>query len=276
MTKNGFFVTGLVALVLAGAGCSRPAEELRMRIQGSGSPAVVFESGLGDSSDSWNPVIREVAAWTRVVAYDRAGLGESPPARAPRTARQIALELHQALGKAEIAPPYVLVGHSAGGFYVRVFANLYPDEVAALVLVDPTPEDFFQKVAAVQAPGEHEKLAEQMERYVAEASPGRKAEWEQLDGLSAEARSAPLPAGLPVTLLTGMKLEPGRNNPRVQALWLELHRQWMAQGAAQAGTAEHIVTRKSGHYIHHDEPELVVEAIRQAVERARQAGRTGS
>jgi pimeloyl-ACP methyl ester carboxylesterase len=271
MRNNVFFVTGLVALVLAFAGCSRPPEGLRMHVQGSGSPAVVLEAGLGDASDSWDPVIRKLAARTRVVAYDRAGLGDSPPTRAPRTARQNAQELHEALGKAGITPPYVLAGHSAGGFYVRVFASLYPDEVAALVLVDPTPEDFFQKVAAVQSPDEHQKLTEQMERHVADASPGRKAEWEQLDGLSAEVRSAPLPAGLPVTLLTGMKLEPGRSNPRVQALWLELHRKWVAQ----AGTAEHIVTRKSGHYIHHDEPELVIEAIRQAVEKTRQAGRTG-
>lgn len=268
MRNLRFFMTGLALLTLALTACSRrPGDgELWMRVEGSGAPAVVFEAGLGDSSESWEPVLARVADWTRVVAYDRAGLGQSPPASAPRSARQIAQELHQALGKTEIAPPYVLVGHSAGGFYVRVFASLYPDEVAALVLVDPTHEDFFQKVAAVQSPSERQTFAKQMDDYAAEASPGRKAEWDQLKGIGEEARSARLPAGLQIILLTGMRLEPGRSNPRVQALWLDLHRKW----AAQAG-ARHIVTRKSGHYIHHDEPELVNEAIRQAVELARQA-----
>ena len=273
MRNVRFFATGLAVLALTLTTCSRPSRdgELWMRVEGSGSPTVVFESGLGDGAESWEPVIAQLADWTRVVAYDRAGLGQSPPAKAPRSARQIAQELHQALGTAEIAPPYVLVGHSAGGFYVRVFASLYPDEMAALVLVDPTPEDFFQKVAAVQSPSERQKFAEQMDSYAAEASPGRKAEWDQWKGFGEEARSASLPAGLPVLLLTGMRLEPGRSNPRVQALWLDLHRQWVAQ----TGSARHIVTRKSGHYIHHDEPELVNGAIRQAVEMARQAGRIG-
>lgn len=269
MMKARFFMTGLAALALAVAACSRPADELRMRVQGSGSPAVIFESGLGDSSESWDPVISRVAALTRVVAYDRAGLGESPPASAPRSARQIAHELHQALGKAGIPPPYVLVGHSAGGFYVRVFASLYPEEVSALVLVDPSHEDFFRKVAAVQSPSEREELTRQMASYAAEASPGRKAEWDRLESVGEEARAAALPAGLPVILLTGMKLDAERRNPSVQALWLDLHRDLFRQwGSVQAGVARHIVTRKSGHYIHHDEPELVVEAVRQAVEQA--------
>lgn len=268
MRKAGSFMTGLAALALAVAACSRPSDEIWMRVQGTGSPAVIFESGLGDASNSWDPVFSRVAALTRAVGYDRAGLGQSPPARAPRSARQIAQELHQTLGKSGVAPPYVLVGHSAGGYYVRVFASLYPEEVSALVLVDPTHEDFFRKVAAVQSPSEREELARQMASYAADASPGRKAEWDQLESIGEEARAAALPAGLPVILLTGMKLEPGRRNPRVQALWLDLHRQWIAE----SGTARHIVTRKSGHYIHHDEPELVVEAVRQAVEQARRTG----
>lgn len=268
MIKARFFLAGLAVLALAGAACSRPSGELWMEVQGSGSPAVIFESGLGDSSESWDPVISQVAALTRVVAYDRAGLGKSPPAQAPRSARQIAQELHQALGKAGIAPPYVLVGHSAGGFYVRVFASLYPQEVSALVLVDPSHEDFSRKVAAVQSPSERQELKEQIASYEAQMSPGTKAEWDQFESVGEEARAAALPAGLPVILLTGMKLDAERRNPRAKALWLDLHRKW----AKEAGVGRHIVTRKSGHYIHHDEPELVVEAIRQAVEQARRPG----
>ncbi len=83
----------------------------------------------------------QVAERTRVVAYDRAGVGWSDRGPEPRDGRQIATELHTALEAAAVGGPYVLVGHSFGGVYVRIFADLYPDEVAGLVLVDPTHPD---------------------------------------------------------------------------------------------------------------------------------------
>lgn len=104
---------------------------------GTGHPTVLFEAGLPGSVLSWFHVQRELARLIRVVSYDRAGLGWSEAGPEPRTATRIVDELHRLLAAAGIPPPYILVGHSFGGITTRLFASTYPDEVAALVLVDP-------------------------------------------------------------------------------------------------------------------------------------------
>src|SRR5216683_935682 len=123
--------------------------QMHIHVTGEGTPAVVFESGMGASCLSWTLVQPEVAQFTRAVSYDRAGHGWSDSAREPRTARQIAQELHTLLDATGVPGPYVLVGHSFGGYVNRAFAQLYRDEVAGIVLVDsvhpaewenPTPE----------------------------------------------------------------------------------------------------------------------------------------
>src|SRR5262245_45612049 len=102
---------------------------LRMLIAGSGSPTVVFDTGGDGSLELWGRVPSEVSKFARTVSYDRAGNGLSDKATTPRDARHIAIELHTALQNAKLPPPYILVGHSVGGPYVRVFAGMYPDEV---------------------------------------------------------------------------------------------------------------------------------------------------
>jgi pimeloyl-ACP methyl ester carboxylesterase len=103
---------------------------------GQGSPIVILDSGLGDTYISWQKVQPQIAQFARVCSYDRAGLGYSNSSPRPRTSKVIAEELHALLHDAEILPPYVLVGHSMGGFDVRLYASLYRNEVAAMVLVD--------------------------------------------------------------------------------------------------------------------------------------------
>src|SRR5213075_589528 len=111
---------------------------LRLYVSGS--------RGLGEPSETWRKVTTAAAASTEVVRYDRAGLGASPAGEAvPRTAAEIASELHDALVSASINPPYVLVSHSAGAWYVIVFAAQHLNEVKALVLIDPTPPNFFSE-----------------------------------------------------------------------------------------------------------------------------------
>lgn len=108
---------------------------------GDGTPTVVLDSGLGDTYVSWRKVQPEVAKFTRVCSYDRADLGYSDPSPQPRTSKVIAQELQALLQAAAIPPPYVLVGHSMGGYDVRVFTSLYRNEVAGMVLVDSSHPD---------------------------------------------------------------------------------------------------------------------------------------
>jgi pimeloyl-ACP methyl ester carboxylesterase len=107
---------------------------------GEGSPAVILESGSGGFSVQHSALQSQLRSDTRVCTYDRAGMGWSEPRPDARTAWQIAHELHTLLGNAGIEPPYILVGPSLGGLFVRAFAAEYPGETAGLVLLDPTHE----------------------------------------------------------------------------------------------------------------------------------------
>ncbi len=117
---------------------------LHIRCVGQGAPTVILEAANGGMSAHWVRVQREVAKATRACAYDRAGLGWSESGPRPRDARQISSELHALMGEASIDEgSYVLVGHSYGGLYARMYTARYPDEVVGLVLVDSShPEQF--------------------------------------------------------------------------------------------------------------------------------------
>jgi pimeloyl-ACP methyl ester carboxylesterase len=117
---------------------------LMLNCTGAGKPTLILEAGWGDVSVEWRTVQPEIAKFARVCSYDRGGYGGSDPGPIPRTSLQIATELHTLLGNAGEMPPYVLVGASFGGYNVRVFNGLYPDEVAAVVLVDATQEDQYE------------------------------------------------------------------------------------------------------------------------------------
>jgi len=109
---------------------------MHLHVMGEGSPAVILEAGLGASSLSWQLVQPELARLTQVCSYDRPGLGWSDPGRTPPTSRAIVEQLRRLLQTAGVPPPYVLVGHSFGGFTARLYASLYPQEVAGMVLLD--------------------------------------------------------------------------------------------------------------------------------------------
>jgi pimeloyl-ACP methyl ester carboxylesterase len=116
---------------------------LHIQRQGQGGPTVIIDAGQGDFSLTWNHLLPEIAHFTQVVAYDRAGLGWSDPSPQPRTAAVMVEELQTLLKHANLPGPYILVGASTGGMNVRLFAHRYPAEVAGMVLVDAAHEEQF-------------------------------------------------------------------------------------------------------------------------------------
>ena len=100
--------------------------KLHLDCQGTGSPTVVLDAGLGGSSLDWTLVQPELATTTRVCTYDRAGMGWSDAGPMPRSPSHIAEELHVLLTNAGVAGPYVLVGHSLGGKNIRIFGACRP------------------------------------------------------------------------------------------------------------------------------------------------------
>lgn len=269
--RRGFLIVTLS--LLAGLDASLPARprqphpsdqlvdvggyRLRMRSAGSGVPSVVLDCGFGDRLEVWDEVFSQVARFARVVAYDRAGYGKSDPGPEPRSFTKIATELHTLLHNAGVAPPYVLVGHSMGGANIRAFAHLYQGEVAGLVYVDPLTENIFQSVSQK----EKDAVIAQQAVGIETAPPGAQGEWRFLrkegDAGFPELTSFGAPPDVPTMLLVAGRDRP----PRWVKSVLELYGSWIA-GATEGRM---IVTADSTHYIHRDEPSLVVSAIRRVV-----------
>ena len=105
--------------------------------KGSGGPTVLFEAGIAATNLNWCHVQENVSQFTHTASYDRCGLGWSTQASSARTPGNIAIELHEMLQRADIKPPYILVGHSFGGLVMRRYALLYPEDVSGIILVDP-------------------------------------------------------------------------------------------------------------------------------------------
>jgi pimeloyl-ACP methyl ester carboxylesterase len=122
---------------------------LNLFCMGSGKRTVLFDSGGSDWSDIWALVQPAVAQEARACTYDRAGLGHSDPAPMPRTPVAIVEDLHALIAAAKLPTPLVLVGHSLGGFNVKLYAALYPQDVAGLVLVDPAEERSAERTRAM-------------------------------------------------------------------------------------------------------------------------------
>jgi pimeloyl-ACP methyl ester carboxylesterase len=243
---------------------------LRSARQGRGGQPVVLELGLGASGSSYDDIARRVAALTRVVWYDHAGLGRSDPAPTPRTIADLAADLHALLHAAQIPPPYVLLGHSLGGLTVRYYKQRYPREVVALVLIDAAHEEQRERLLAALPPEVPDELPAVMHYRTALS-----ARWadpmtneERIDNIANSALmrhcrplgdlplvvvsrgQAQAPAGLPPDLVT-----------RREQAW----RHMQYDLAALSSRKVHLVAEQSGHLINEEQPDMVVEGIRYAV-----------
>lgn len=231
---------------------------LQLLIGGQGSPAVIFEGGFGVGIASWTTVQKDVAAFAQTFSYDRAGLGQSDPGPKPRSAKQIAAELHEALVKSGVKPPYVMVGHSFGGIYVRVFADMYPKEVVGMVLIDPSQESFNDWLKKNQ-PDRLKAAQSDIEK----TKEGVQAEFASVDVSYSQARAAKVPEKIPVSLLTAT--EDNSVTAEERKLWIEKHKEWLATVPG----GKHIVVDGAAHFIQAQKPALVVDTIKQVVTHAR-------
>jgi pimeloyl-ACP methyl ester carboxylesterase len=134
------------------------ARRLNLYCTGSGQPTVMLEAGSGNSMMTWRHVQAEVASFTRVCAYDRAGLGFSDAAKRPSSDANIVDDLHRLLVAASIATPIVFVGHSLGGEIGLFYWATYPDEIAGAVLVDPGFPDMLRVLQAALPPSQQTAL----------------------------------------------------------------------------------------------------------------------
>jgi pimeloyl-ACP methyl ester carboxylesterase len=256
---------------------------LYLECHGTGSPTVVLESGFRTDAEIWStltvagtPVLPAVSRFTRVCAYDRPGtvldaehLGRSDPVPMPRTADDIVADLDALLRAAEAPGPYVLVGHSLGGLFARLYASDQPEAVAGLVLVDAYPERLEDLLGPERWPI-YEQIA---------LDPGPLAAVPDLETIDFDAASE--------TMLTAAARSPLRRVPlvvlsrgrpvelpaSVPAGFSDALEQAWAVGQAELVSlvpgSRHVIATRSGHDIQLDQPALVVRAIRRVVNTVR-------
>jgi pimeloyl-ACP methyl ester carboxylesterase len=255
--------------------------KMYLQCRGTGSPTAVLISGFRGSHDDWTSVIDsggepkpsgsavfpEVSKFTRVCAYDRPGtsrldgaLSPSTPVAQPTTAQDGAADLHALLKAAKQTGPYVLVAHSRGALIGRLYASTYPDEVSGLVLVDPgseflqttlTPAQWAKFVRGAKQPDEPKDLE------AADYQPSVRA-----------LRAAPPVGEIPAVVLTSDKcfeFVPGAGGAKATcSAWRAAQDQ-----LATLLDAKHITDTNGGHFIQGEQPQLVIDAIRQVVDTVR-------
>jgi pimeloyl-ACP methyl ester carboxylesterase len=233
---------------------------LEARVKGAGNPTVVFETGFTGGIPLYWRLQDRIAEHTRTLVYERAGLGRSDPGPQPRTAEQMARDLHSLLAALDIRPPVVLVGHSAGGLFMRVFAHDYPADVAAMVFIDPATEASYERMRQSSP-----KDWQIMEKKLPE---GLRRQWVALPASLDEARSAwPLPP-VRYVMITAMKPlgEWGLKSREDMEAWSKEHQELLAH--LPSTTITHIVLPQSDHLSVLKEP-AVIKAILDAVDQVR-------
>jgi len=224
--------------------------QIEIATAGSGGAAtVVFESGLGNDWTPWDQVASEVARHARIFAYSRPGNGASGPATTPRDPRTIVEELRALLAARDVAPPYLLVGHSNGGGYMELFAKAHPDEVMGVVLVDPRHRDFLARCEAAML-----DLCGITESTLATQAPVVIAEYRAYAMASQQIGAAGGFGAYPVRVLTASDVA---GSAERQALWRSMH----ASLAAEATDGQQLVIQGAGHGIQVDRPDEVVRTI---------------
>jgi pimeloyl-ACP methyl ester carboxylesterase len=226
---------------------------------GEGAPTVVLEGGI---TSDWAMIQPEVAASTRVCSYDHPDApGSRSDPTAQHTAQEVVDDLHALLEAAGEPGPYVLVGHSMGGLNVQLFAYQHPADVAGLVLVDPTPEEFSARLAGMLTSLGTPAPLPSPDVSIDETT------FQQLR----EARLAGDLPPVPLVVLThGIPDDPAERPPgwpmdEEERIFRELH----AEIAALVPGARHVIAEQSRHSIHQEQPELVIESILDVVEAAR-------
>lgn len=216
-----------------------------------GKPVLVFDSGYGWSLDNWEPIRKELESFTELFFYDRAGIGRSGKSAGPLHSRQIVRNLRELLQQAGVEPPYVFVGHSFGGLNVRLFAQLYPEETAGVVLLDSCHEDQNWKMVPLFA---EEVRKEYLGQFTVEAS------LEEFEQSLQQVRGTTL-ADMQLLVVTGAR-QPHHTE--------ESMREWLGFQVELAGlsaNSQHLVLEEAGHAVHIDQPAAVVEAIKTMMEK---------
>jgi len=226
--------------------------------KGEGNPVVVFVSGLGPTMDDFFEIQNKISKTTQTFCYDRAGVGKSEPFNNDRSLENISSELKELLEKVKISKPFILVGHSRGGLIARFFANKYPDKICGLILIDPAlPEHRSMKRSQrtdkekVEFDAFYNSFCTDSIKYSATI----RSEFNAADSASISGKN--FPSNIPITIIASNKITKDKYSKADTKIKVDLLNAYLKT----APQIKLILTNKSGHFIHEDEPKLVVKEI---------------
>ncbi|MEQ1586422.1 MAG: alpha/beta hydrolase [Cyclobacteriaceae bacterium] len=252
----------------------------------AGTPVLIFENGLGVGLGNWDPILEPLAQVAPVFAYDRAGVEKSDVQYKMPAVKQVAENLKSILTALHIAPPYVLVGHSLGGVYIRGFAGLFPNDVTGLIFIDPadfteTKEDRNVLLRDLGvAPNRIDEMAHERLYKKSEVDSLHFGPWSEGEVLKtlrqtdfSELNHLPLP-NVPICFFIGGKFEvpPERwskdfNQPAFFALRTSRDMErWKKLVYSSSKGGSLIFLSKSGHFVHRDDPNAVIGTIKIMIE----------
>lgn len=251
--------------------------QLHINCTGSGSPTVIVDVGLGDDSTDWQLVQQAVSNHSKICVFDRPGYGWSDFGPSPRTSNRIADELETLLEQADIPPPYILVGHSFGGYNIRIFAANNPQMVAGMVLVDASHEDqykqfqiklpnnFNRRGTIMILPKSTDSMAHANKPPILRerAFHAARAEISALDESSVQLqKNSALPV-VPLIVISRGKPEwyGDLSQQQREKTWITLQQDL----SRLSPISTHMFAHQSGHAIPHEQPEIIIEAIEQIV-----------
>jgi pimeloyl-ACP methyl ester carboxylesterase len=230
-----------------------------------GRPVLILEAGAGEGLENWRPIFNQLAGLAPVFAYDRRGIGGSAADTQRPSLRRVAQSLHALLQQTAVAPPYVLVGHSWGGLFVRAFAALYSGEVAGLVFLEVTDFESTddEKAAAVPSADRDKVVAPPaMPPIPPDTPPGLRAEYEvvasEMTGGYPEARSL---GSLPSVAVAVLVATPANRLRGLGGIMTRLQIRHQTEWALTSPRGMFVTAGHVGHMAHRDDPALVTRLV---------------
>ncbi len=219
-------------------------QKFRIKKFGSGETTVIFECGMSDSLEAWGSIPDTVAGFARVFLYDRADIGKSDTSRQSRTIPNMVSELKSLLDKENILLPYIIVGHSMGGYIARYFASQFPEKVKGILLSDPAPEAYWESMSGKKL---NEYIEGGTEWYRTRFKPQYRKEWYQFIPNMVYMKDLNLSPDLPLIILSASESE-----------WYKYHKKIIS--GLRNGK---VIELTGSHYIHQQYPDLTIKYIKE-------------
>lgn len=240
--------------------------QIHIKETGQGQPTVIIEAGLGSGFETYDTLHTAISTLTKVVSYDRPGLGESINCPHPRVLQVYTSELKGLLETEKIMPPYILVGHSLGGLIIRYYAYLYPEEIVGLVFIDYPPEDWIEYIRSTHSNEEIEKFNRLIDPNLNQSTGVVQREWERFEYNCELMKGIAIPKHIPIRIITAIQYGSDQQalgyHPEDMQVWAEMQARIMNNSRK----SKQIITDKSGHSIHLTEPELIINSVKELVE----------